>query len=55
MDVEGLVEEFIGDNVPPETLSMALPDHFAKAVVDRLKQEAEAEAKERRAKAAPIE
>lgn len=41
MEIETWLEEFIGDIVPPETLSKALPDELASLVVERLKQEAD--------------
>ena len=41
MEVEGLVEQFLSDSVPPQLLSNPLPDEVATAVVERLKQEAD--------------
>jgi CHAT domain-containing protein/tetratricopeptide (TPR) repeat protein len=41
MEIEGLVEQFISDSIPPEMLSMPLPDEIADMVVERLKQEAD--------------
>jgi CHAT domain-containing protein len=41
MEIEGLVEQFLSDSVPPELLATPLPDEMATAVVDRLKQEAD--------------
>ena len=41
MEVEGLVEQFLSESVPPELLSTPLPDEVAGAVVERLKQEAD--------------
>ncbi len=41
MELEGLVEQFIGDSVLPEMFSTPLPDEIANAVVERLKQEAD--------------
>ena len=41
MEIEGLVEQFLDDNIPPEMLSMPLPDEAANVVVERLKQEAD--------------
>lgn len=41
MEIEGLVEQFLRDSIPPELLSTPLPDEAANAVVERLKQEAD--------------
>jgi CHAT domain-containing protein len=41
MDIEGWVEKFLGDDVPPRMLSTRLPDEVAAVVVERLKQEAD--------------
>ena len=41
MEIEGLVEQFLNDQVPPQILSMPLPVEVAAAVVDRLKEEAD--------------
>ena len=41
MEIEGLVEQFIDDSIPPEMLSTPLPDDIANTVVERLKQEAD--------------
>ena len=41
MNVEGLVEQFIGDSIPSEVLSMPLSDEVAVVVVEQLKQEAD--------------
>jgi CHAT domain-containing protein len=41
MEIEGLVEQFIGESIPPEMLSTPLPDEVANRVVERLKQEAD--------------
>ena len=39
MEIEGLIEQFLSKDVPPELLSTPLPDEVAAAVVERLKQE----------------
>jgi CHAT domain-containing protein len=41
MEIEGLVKQFLSDQVPLEILSMPLPEVAANAVVDHLKQEAD--------------
>jgi CHAT domain-containing protein len=41
MDIQGLVEQFLDDNIPPKLLSTPLPDELAARVVERLKQEAD--------------
>src|SRR5215216_5641234 len=41
MELQGLVEQYLGDSLPPELLSMPLPDETAAVVVERLKQEAD--------------
>src|SRR5512145_3113698 len=41
MEIQGLVEQYLSDSVPPELLSTPLPDEAAAAVVERLKQEAD--------------
>jgi len=41
MEIEGLVEQFLSEQVPPEVLSTPLPNEAANAVVERLKQEAD--------------
>lgn len=41
MELEGLVEQFLNDQVPSQILSMPLPDEVATVVVERLKQEAD--------------
>jgi CHAT domain-containing protein len=41
MEIEGLVEQFMDDSIPPEMLSMPLPDKIANTVVECLKQEAD--------------
>src|SRR5690349_16419683 len=41
MDIEGLVEQYLGDNVLPELLSTPLSDEAATVVVERLKQKAD--------------
>src|SRR6476659_6857859 len=41
MEIEGLVEQFIGESITPEMLSTPLSDEVASAVVERLKQEAD--------------
>jgi hypothetical protein len=41
MDIQGLVEQYLGDSVPPELLAAPLPDEAAAVVVERLKQEAD--------------
>jgi CHAT domain-containing protein len=41
MEIEGLVEQFLSDHVPPEVLSTPLPDDAANTVTERLKQEAD--------------
>jgi tetratricopeptide (TPR) repeat protein len=41
MEIEGLVEQFLNDQVPPQLLSTPLPDEVANAVVERLKEEAD--------------
>jgi CHAT domain-containing protein/tetratricopeptide (TPR) repeat protein len=40
MEIEGLVEQFISDSIPPEMLSTPLPDDIANTVVEGLKEEA---------------
>ena len=41
MEIEGLVEQYLSNSVPPEMLSTSLPDEIATMVVERLKQEAD--------------
>jgi CHAT domain-containing protein len=41
MEIEGLVEQFLNDQLPPQMLSTPLPDDVASTVVERLKQEAD--------------
>ena len=41
MEIEGLVEQFLGDSIQPQILSTPLPDDVADIVIDRLKQEAD--------------
>src|SRR5215211_4704130 len=41
MEIEGLVKQYLGDSVPPESLAMPLSDEVATVVVERLKQEAD--------------
>jgi len=41
MEIEGLVEQFINDSIPPEMLSTPLPHEIANTVVECLKQEAD--------------
>ena len=41
MEIEGLVEQFLTEQVPPHILSTPLPDEVATAIVERLKQEAD--------------
>jgi CHAT domain-containing protein len=41
MEIQGLVEQYLGDSVLPELLATPLPDEAAAVVVDRLKQEAD--------------
>src|SRR5215208_996880 len=41
MEIEGLVEQFLGENIPLHILSTPLPDEVATVVVERLKQEAD--------------
>lgn len=41
MKIEGLVEEFLNDRIPPQLLSTPLPDEVADLVVERLKEEAD--------------
>jgi CHAT domain-containing protein len=41
MELEGLVEQFLSDQVPPQLLSTPLPGDVANAVVERLKNEAD--------------
>ena len=41
MEIEGLVEQFLDDSIPPEMLSTPLPDEIANTVVKCLKQEAD--------------
>jgi len=41
MEIEGLVEKFLDDNLPAELLTTPLPDEIAARVVERLKQEAD--------------
>jgi CHAT domain-containing protein len=41
MEIEGLVEKFLNDQVPSHILSTPLPDEVATAIVERLKQEAD--------------
>ena len=36
MEIEGLVKQFLNDQVPPQILSMPLPVEVAAAVVERL-------------------
>jgi CHAT domain-containing protein len=41
MEIEGLVEQFLNDQVPSHLLSTPLPNEVATAIVERLKQEAD--------------
>lgn len=41
METQGLVQQYLGDSVPPELFSAPLPDDVANTVVERLKQEAD--------------
>jgi len=41
VEIEGLVEQFMDDSIPPEMLSIPLADEIANTVVERLKQEAD--------------
>jgi CHAT domain-containing protein/tetratricopeptide (TPR) repeat protein len=41
MEIEGLVEQFLGENIPSHILSTPLPDEVATVVVERLKEEAD--------------
>src|SRR6266487_1374031 len=41
MEIESLVEQFLGDSISPQILSTPLPDDIAALVVERLKQEAD--------------
>jgi CHAT domain-containing protein/tetratricopeptide (TPR) repeat protein len=41
MEIEGLVEQFLNEQVAPQLLSTPLPDETATVVVERLKQEAD--------------
>ena len=41
MDIQGLVEQYLSDNIPSELFAAPLPDDAATVVVERLKQEAD--------------
>ena len=41
MEIQGLVEQFLSEHLPPALLSTPLPDETATVVVERLKQEAD--------------
>ena len=41
MELEGLVERYLDDSIPPEMMSTPLPDDIANTVVNGLKEEAD--------------
>jgi CHAT domain-containing protein len=41
MELQGLIEQFLREDIPPHILSTPLPDEVASVVVERLKQEAD--------------